>query len=180
MSLDRRHFLAACTSLGLSSTLLPGVLYAAATEAEAKRITPEMIDDAAILAGVPIAPDQKAAMLSILNQNRKGFDELRALNMPNSVSPAFIFNPLPPGQEPTPPPPGADLRKPLKLSPASSKEVPRDLNQLAFYTVRDLGDLIRRKKVSSLDLTQMYIGRMKKYDPQLHCVITITEERALA
>jgi Asp-tRNA(Asn)/Glu-tRNA(Gln) amidotransferase A subunit family amidase len=180
MPLDRRHFLAACTSLGLSSTLLPGVLYAAAAEAETKRITPEMIDDAAIIAGVPIAPDQKAAMLSILNQNRKGFEELRALNMPNSVSPAFIFDPLPPGQEPTPPTPGVDPRKSLHLSPASGKEVPKDLHQLAFWTVRDLGELVRRKKVSSLDLTQMYIARLKKYDPQLHCVITITEERALA
>jgi Asp-tRNA(Asn)/Glu-tRNA(Gln) amidotransferase A subunit family amidase len=183
MSLDRRKFLAVCSQVGVASTLLPGVLYAVAAKAEDKRITAAMIDQAAVIAGITIEPDQKAAMLSILNTNRKGFDELRALNMPNSVPPAIIFDPMPPGQKPTPPPAGADLRKPLHISPApaiASKEVPKDLNDLAFCTVRELGELIRRKKVSSLALTEMYIARLKKYDPMLHFVVTITEERALA
>jgi Asp-tRNA(Asn)/Glu-tRNA(Gln) amidotransferase A subunit family amidase len=183
VSLDRRQFLDACGKMGFASTLFPGVLYAVAAKAEDARITEAMIDDAAVIAGVPIAPDQKAAMLSVLKANRKGFDELRALNMPNSIPPAFIFDPMPPGQEPLPPPAGADLRQPLHMSPApaiASKEVPKDLNELAFATVRELGELVRCKKVSSLGLTQMYIARLKKYAPSLHFVITITEERALA
>jgi Asp-tRNA(Asn)/Glu-tRNA(Gln) amidotransferase A subunit family amidase len=183
MSLDRRRFLNAVGTLGFASTLLPGVLFSIAAEAEDKRITAEMIDEAAVIAGVSIEPDQKAAMLSALNSNRKSFDQLRALKMPNSVPPAFVFDPMPPGQEPTPPPAGADLRKPLHISavPAiASKDVPKDLNGLAFCTVRELGELVRRKKVSSLDLTQMYLGRLKKYDPKLHFVITLTEDRALA
>jgi len=183
MSLDRRNFLNACGQLGFASTLLPGVLFSMAAEAEEKHITPEMIDAAAIIAGVPIAPDQRAMMLSTLNGNLKGYESLSAIKMPNSVPPAFVFNPLPPGQEPVPPPTGADLRKPLHISPApavAGKEIPADLNALAFCTVRELGELVRRKKVSSLALTEMYIARLKKYSPQLHFVITITEERALA
>ncbi len=103
--------------------------------------------------------------------------------MPNSIPPAFVFDPMPPGQTPTPPPPGADLRKPLHISPApaiTSQPVPKDLNDLAFFTVRELGELVRRKKVSSVDLTQMYLARLKKYDPTLHFVVTLTENRALA
>ena len=73
MSLDRRRFLNACGSLGFASTLLPGVLFTIASKAEDPRVTPEMIDEAAIIAGVPIAPDQKDSMLSILSSNRKGF-----------------------------------------------------------------------------------------------------------
>jgi Asp-tRNA(Asn)/Glu-tRNA(Gln) amidotransferase A subunit family amidase len=183
MSLDRRIFLNACGKLGFASTLLPGVLYSIAAEAETKTITADMIDDAAVIAGVPIAPDQKAAMLATLNGNLKGFEEISALKMPNSVPPAFVFDPLPPGQEPTPPPPGVDIRKALHISPApaiAAKEVPRDLNTLAFCTVRELGELVRRKKISSLALTEMYIARLKRYSPQLHFVITITEDRALA
>src|ERR1700722_17060629 len=103
MSLDRRAFLNSCGWLGFASTLLPGVLYAMATKAEDQKITVDMIDKAAAIAGVPIAPDQKATMLSVLNANRKSFDELRALNMSNSVPPAIYFDPLPPGQKPTPP-----------------------------------------------------------------------------
>ncbi len=183
MSLDRRRFLNACSSLGFASTLLPGVLYTIAAEAEDAKITAALIDHAALIAGIPIEPDQKAAMLSILNTNRKGFDELRALNMPNSVPPAIIFDPMPPGQTPASPPAGADPRKPLRVSPApaiAGKDVPKDLNEIAFATARELGELVRRKKVSSLNLTEMYIARLKKYDPTLHFVVTITEERALA
>ena len=183
MSLDRRKFLSACGSLGFGATLLPGVLFTIAAKAEDKRITADMIDDAAIIAGVPVAPDQKEAMLSILNTNRKGFVELRTLELRNDIPPAFIFDPMPPGQEPTPPPPGADLRKPLHITAApaiASKDVPKDLNEIAFATVRELGELVRCKKVSSLDLTEMYIARLKKYNQQLYLVITLTEERALA
>ncbi len=185
MPFDRRNFLSTCTQLGFASTLLPGVLYgmavAAAEANQDRKITAAMIDDAAAIAGVPIAPDQKAAMLSMLNSNRKSFEEIRALHIPNAVSPAFNFDPLPPGQTPEPPPPGMDRRKPLHLSPAvASKEVPSDLNALAFSTVRDLGELLRRKKVSSLALTQMYLARLKKYNPKLNFYVTLTEQRALA
>ncbi len=183
MSLDRRSFLDVCSRLGFASTLLPGVLYSVAAHAEDKRITAEMIDSAAAIAGVPVQPDQKAAMLSLLSANRKTFDELRALNLGNDVPPAFIFDPLPPGQEPTPPPAGVDIRKPLHISPApavAAKDVPKDLNEIAFATVRELGELVKRRKVSSVALTEMYIARLKKYDPQFHFMVTLTEARALA
>ena len=183
MSLDRRDFLNTCGKLGFASTLLPGVLFSIAAEAADQHVTAAMIDDAAAIAGVPIAPDQKAVMLATLNGNLKAFAQVSALKMPNSIPPAIVFDPLPPGQKPTPPPAGIDLRKPLHISPApaiAGKEVPSDLNALAFCTVRELGELVRRKKVSSLALTEMYIARLKRYSPQLHFVITITEDRALA
>jgi Asp-tRNA(Asn)/Glu-tRNA(Gln) amidotransferase A subunit family amidase len=50
---------------------------------------------------------------------------------------------------------------------------------LAFLPVTELSELVRRRRVSSLELTQMYLARLKKYDPVLHCVITLTEDRAL-
>jgi Asp-tRNA(Asn)/Glu-tRNA(Gln) amidotransferase A subunit family amidase len=183
MSLDRRSFLSTCSRFGFAATLLPGALYSLAAEAEDKKITVAMITDAAALAGIPIADDQKAAMVNALNANRKAFEEFRELPITNAVPPAFNFDPLPPGQYPVPPPPGTDLRKPLHISPApaiASKEVPKDLNELAFATVRELGELVRRKKVSSLALTEMYLSRLKKYDPQMHFVINLTEERGLA
>jgi Asp-tRNA(Asn)/Glu-tRNA(Gln) amidotransferase A subunit family amidase len=183
MSLDRRNFLHACGQCGFAFTLLPGVLYAQAAKSGDKRITAEMVAKSAAIAGVPVAPDQIAAMVPILNSNRRSFDQLRALDMPNSVAPAFVFDPMPPKQKPTPPPPGVNSRIPLGISSApaiASKDVPKDLDALAFCTIRELGELVRRKKVSSIDLTQMYLARLKKYDPLLHFVVTYTEERALA
>src|SRR5204862_1276739 len=57
---------------------------------------------------------------------------------------------------------------------------PKNLEDLAFASVRELGELVRTKKVSSLALTEMYLGRSKKYDPALKFAVTLTEERALA
>jgi Asp-tRNA(Asn)/Glu-tRNA(Gln) amidotransferase A subunit family amidase len=53
------------------------------------------------------------------------------------------------------------------------------LEGLAYLSVRELAELVKTRKVSSLDLTKMYLARLKRLDPQLHCVITLTEERAL-
>jgi Asp-tRNA(Asn)/Glu-tRNA(Gln) amidotransferase A subunit family amidase len=40
--------------------------------------------------------------------------------------------------------------------------------------------LIRTHQVSSEELTRFYLERLKKFGPKLHCVVTLTEERALA
>jgi Asp-tRNA(Asn)/Glu-tRNA(Gln) amidotransferase A subunit family amidase len=56
---------------------------------------------------------------------------------------------------------------------------PRDLEELAFASVGRLAALIRTRKVTSVELTEMYIGRLKKYGPVLHCVITLTQDRAM-
>ncbi|MGH7457039.1 MAG: amidase, partial [bacterium] len=45
--------------------------------------------------------------------------------------------------------------------------------------VGDLAELIRTRRVTSTQLTQMYLDRLKKYGPKLECVVTLTEERAL-
>src|SRR6201995_1123778 len=98
MTLDRRKFLSACTTAGVGSALLPGVLYTLAAQAqdakpgELPKITTAMLDQAASLAGVPLEPKQKEMMLDSLNGMREGYAEIRKLKMPNSIPPAFVFN----------------------------------------------------------------------------------------
>lgn len=189
MSLDRRDFLAISGRFGLASTLFPGALYTLATQAQAQsgatpgsdtppqlpRITPEMIDQAADLAGITIPAEDRQAMLDGLNEDHKGYVEIRKLNLPNSVPPAFVFDPLPPHVS------VSSDRKPAVYSKApATMTVPSNLEDLAFASAMELGDMVRRRKVSSTNLTQMYLRRLKRYDPLLHFVITLTEDRALA
>ena len=182
MPLDRRSFLAIAGQFGLASTLFPGVLYAAAAqakggegEASLKPITPEMIEEAAALAGVPIAPEQRQMMLEGLNDEREGYRAIRALELPNAIAPAFVFDPLPAGAV-------LDTsREPARYSKAPAlASASQNLEELAFLSVMELGELIRRKKVTSVALTQMYLTRLKRYDSLLQFVVTLTEERALA
>src|SRR5437870_2382772 len=63
--LDRRRFLGVCSALGVSSTLFPGVLWALAEQKE--KVTKQMIDEAALVADVPIADEYKQMMLDGLN-----------------------------------------------------------------------------------------------------------------
>jgi len=73
-------------------------------------------------------------------------------------------------------------RRPARISAAPSVAgvAPKNLEDVAFYSVRQLAELVRSKKVSSTALTQMYLERLKRYDPSLKFVITLTEDRATA
>ncbi|MGA2167060.1 MAG: amidase [Terracidiphilus sp.] len=202
--LDRRGFLTACSSVGITSALLPGILYTLAAEAqeaapgtkpnEPAKITAEMIDQAAALAGVgPFTADQKKMMLEGLNDQRGSNEPIWELKLANSVPPAFVFHPLPAAKESEGAAPDCESVKGFIDLPDSSLAcigeigedraavlvAPPRIEDLAFSTVKELSELLAACKITSLALTQMYIARLKRYDPKLHFVITLTEERAL-
>lgn len=172
--LQRRTFMKTCSAMGLAGTLFPGVLWAQAEAEGAKRITKKMIDNAAAIANVPITDEFKELMLSDLNDQAKGYDDIYKLHIPNSVAPALLFDPVLPGMT------FETERKPLRMSEAPSVAAPNNMEDLAFASVRELAELVRTKKVSSLALTEMYLQRLKKYEPTLKFAVTLTEERALA
>lgn len=185
--LDRRRFLAVCSQFGLGSTLLPGVLYTIAAQAQTQatpstspfpslsEITPAMVEQAAALAGVPLAPDQISMMLAALNQQRDGYSAIRALHLQNSVAPAYIFDPLP--QDTI-----LQTRReaPIYGKPPAVGEPPINLEELAFANIPKLAEYIRTKKVSSVALTEMYMERIRRFNPALHFLVTLTQDRAMA
>ena len=181
----RRRFLAVSTAAGLGSTLFPGVLLALATNSAAAQspapsnasptfaaITPEMIEQAAAIAGLTFTAEQRKLMMEGLTGVREDIVEIRKLNLPNSVAPALIFDPVPGGTVLD------TARQPIKLGPAPSIASSNE-EQLAFASVRQLSELLRTRKVTSMELTRLYLARLKRFDPTLHFVITLTEDRAL-
>ena len=174
--LDRRSFMRTCSGMGMAGTLFPGVLWAQAEAQGAKKITKEMIDNAAAIADAPIPDEYKEMLLENLNDRAKGYEEIYKLKIPNSVDPALIFDPVLPGMK------FETQKRPMRMSkaPKSAAGAPKNLEDLAFASVRELAELVRTKKVSSVELTEMYLGRLKKYDPLLKFTVTLTEERALA
>jgi Asp-tRNA(Asn)/Glu-tRNA(Gln) amidotransferase A subunit family amidase len=174
--MDRRAFLAVCSKFGLGSTLLPGVLWAMADQKSS--VTREMIDNASLVADVPIADEYKEMMLESLNGYTKDYELIYALKISNQVAPAIVFDPVPPGMKLA-----TERTGPLKISAglsSKSEGVPKNLEDVAFYTVYRLAELVRTKKVSSTALTEMYLERLKRYDSTLKFVITLTEDRAHA
>jgi len=181
MGLDRRGFLTVCSRAGVASVLLPGVLYTLATQAQgdgkppsAAKLTAELLDAAAMLAGVSLTAEQKKMMLDGLEEQRGSYAAIRELKIANSVAPAFVFNPLPAGAV------VETGRREPRWSAAVAMKAPANLEDLAFATIRELAELVRTRQVTSLALTRMYLERLKRYDSKLHFVISLTEERALA
>jgi len=197
-TLDRRDFLAACTRAGITSALLPGILYTLAAQSEetnpaAKlpelaKITPEMLDQAAEMAGVgPFTAEQKQMMLQGLNDQRDAYAPIRALKIPNSVAPAYVFHPgkaaktvCDPSCEKLPSAPGEMAITITDDGGYGHRPIPAQIEDMAFWSVLELGKAIGFGKVKSVDLTKMYLDRLKRYASKLHFVITLTEERALA
>lgn len=169
---DRRSFLATCAAFGVGSTLFPGVLWAKL--ASGADITVQTIADAEQLAGVQFDVAERELMLDSLKNQEAQIEALHKIPLDNSVSPAIVFNPVLPGRTVPTGPPRAPVRSHVVIP-----SVPANLNDLAFLPVTQLSELIRTRKVTPTQLTQMYLARLKKYDPQLKCVITLTEDRAL-
>ncbi len=170
--LDRRAFMSRLSSFGLAATVFPDALWALAEEKG--KVTKEVIAQAEQVAGLAFTEPQREMMVKGLNSLEEDFTKIRAVPLPNSVPPALRFVPLLPGARP---PEGADA---FALSPQTAPAVGDDLEELAFLPATTLGVLIAEHKVTSTALTKMYLARLKRYDPILHCVITYTEERALA
>jgi Asp-tRNA(Asn)/Glu-tRNA(Gln) amidotransferase A subunit family amidase len=161
--------------MGLATTLFPGVLWAMADEKS--KVTRDMIDNAAVIADVHISDEYKDMMLESLTDFAADYDAIYAMKLSNDVAPAFNFDPVPAGMKLD------TLRRPMKISAAPSvgaSGVPNNLEEVAFFSVRQLAELVRTKKVSSTALTEMYLERLKRYDATLKFVVTLTEERARA
>ena len=68
-------------------------------------------------------------------------------------------------------------RTPIEVEPWRGP-VPTDETDITFLPVHRLASLIRDRRISSVDLTEIYLERMKRYDPILLCAVTILEDRA--
>lgn len=46
-------------------------------------------------------------------------------------------------------------------------------------SIRELAKALRSKQISSVELAKLFLDRIKKFDPQLNSIITVTEDKAL-
>jgi Asp-tRNA(Asn)/Glu-tRNA(Gln) amidotransferase A subunit family amidase len=170
---DRREFMGYFASIGLGSTLLPGVLWAKAANGE--EINASAIACAEEIAGLKFDDAEREMMLDGLKTQAARLDALHKIPLSNSVAPAIIFNPRPAKAAAS-----FAARGRMSRSRVAVPRRPANLDDLAFQPVTVLSEMIRRRIITPSELTRMYLARLKKYDPQLLAVITLTEDRALA
>ena len=136
-------------------------------------ISKEDVGSAEKIIGIDFTEAETDSMLGNLEGLLGSYKKLREIKIANSIPPVILFNPVPlnfkfPAEQ-----------KPVQFSDYSYTKIPADKRELAFYSIGELAELIRTTAITSTELTKYFLERLKKYNPVLHCVITITEERAL-
>jgi len=169
---SRRDFLATLTALGVGSGIFPGALYA--TVAAGEEITDATILAAAEIAGVQFTEEERALMLDGLKRQTAQLQRLHRIPIENAVAPAMIFTPLP-RQDAIPRGP----QRPIVPTRRPTPPKPAALDSLAYASVTELAALLRTRAITSVALTEMYLARLARLDPQLLCVTSLTTARAL-
>ncbi len=134
-------------------------------------ITANTIAEAEKLQGIFFTPAERAMMIEDFEGRLETMAAMRAMNMPNDLAPALVFDPkLPRKSIPS-------QRNELQLSPVN-RPAPKDENDLAFASVVELGAWLRAGIVTSVQLTELYLKRIAAHDRKLNAYITVTPELA--
>ena len=155
-----------------STYLAPGAL-PQVSSSTSNPITREAVAGAEKVIGLGFTEVERDSMLEGLKEQLGNYQGIRAVTIPNAVPPAVMFNPIPVGMK------FEKSRTPFMATPPGKIVLPADKEDLAFYSVGQLGFLLKTRQISSVELTRMYLDRLKRYGPKLECVITLTEDIAM-
>lgn len=169
----RRRFLSSLPAAVAAGLTVPAL----AGQDQAQRVSRETLDCAEKVFGIDFTNAEEEAALGGVNRNLDAFERLRALDIPLDTEPAITFRPYLPGKKPKP---GATPGAKIKVAMKSRAGRGSSLEEVAFWPVTALAPLLQRREISSTDLTKMYLARLKRYNPKLNCVVTLTEDLALA
>ncbi len=164
--MKKRYFLAACAFSFLAGAFVTD-------DDPAKPLTAELVDAASRVFGLTFTQTERDSMLGNLTNYRSNYEALRKIDVSNDVAPALYFNPLPDGFKL---PQGAAS---FKASPVGKTALPANRDDLAYYSVAQLGELLRTRQITSEKLTQFFLDRLKTHNAKLFCVVTFTDELAL-
>jgi Asp-tRNA(Asn)/Glu-tRNA(Gln) amidotransferase A subunit family amidase len=153
----------------LLSLLLPF-----ATFAQTKNDTISLIQKTAALYDLEFSNAEADSLIDNLNGYTQTIKGMHKTLPANDIPFPFAFNPVPYGMN------KQKMNQTVSLPFVANIRLPKNKNDLAFYSIPELAGLIRTKQITSVELTKFFIGRLKKWGDTLECVITLTEDTAMA
>lgn len=202
--LNRRRLLTSLAATGIGSSVLHRAIVASLDDQ--KTFTIEALKNAEWISDLQLTDEQRTEILNSVQRNSATMAEFRKKKLTYDVPMAIQFAPtanypqiktLTRSAMPITHQAKANVAKAAKVAKAAGDEqkahaekVTNEDNQpagkrpssdeaLALLPVSQLSTLIRQRKISSSELTKIYLDRLKKYGPMLRCVVTLTEELAL-
>jgi Asp-tRNA(Asn)/Glu-tRNA(Gln) amidotransferase A subunit family amidase len=137
------------------------------------KITETEIAAAEALLGVSYTAAERALMVGNLEGQITSAGAVRSLDLPNSAPMALRFDPRPPGFRM--PSGSGRLRYSARVAP-----LPTDTEDIAFAPLVDLSAWIAAGKLTSRELTEIYLARIEELAPRLECFATVTADLARA
>jgi Asp-tRNA(Asn)/Glu-tRNA(Gln) amidotransferase A subunit family amidase len=133
-------------------------------------ITADVLGAAQQVAGVALPASERESARTLIARNLANIEAIRAVQVPTETEPAFSYRPPRPRQ----------IRPPARVPAAAPKALtkPTSIESVAFEPVTTLAERLRTRQISSVDLTAMYLERLKKHDATLNCIVTLTEALA--
>ncbi|MCA9295650.1 MAG: amidase, partial [Phycisphaerales bacterium] len=136
-------------------------------------ITMRTIEEAEKLAAVRFTERERSQILEIIESDVERFFERRAIRLPNELAPALEFDPRLPGESYEPRQTGVQFDLPGRTV------LPVREPDIAYASLTQLSGWIRDRRITSRELTRLYLDRLARLDPQLAFVVTRMEESAL-
>ena len=175
MELNRRRLLQALAATGIGTATLHRAAVTVAQETpDGVKIDKDVLKQAEWISGNELTDEQRESLVRSVKQNQSGIEQLRKLELTGADQPAVYFGTLE-AQTDT----RVEIKRSVPITTAAVPKRPETDEALAFLPVTELANLVRNRKVSSVELTKLYIARLKKYDPMLKFVVNLTEELAM-
>jgi Asp-tRNA(Asn)/Glu-tRNA(Gln) amidotransferase A subunit family amidase len=137
------------------------------------RISVDSIAFAENLIGLNFTPVERDSMLSTLEGQKKSYEALRKMSLANDIAPSLIFDPLPQGFIPN----REQTEQNWGLN--ADGNLPSNEADIAFLPVSTLSTLVKNQKITSEEITKIYISRLKSHGDTLELLVTLMEEQAL-
>jgi Asp-tRNA(Asn)/Glu-tRNA(Gln) amidotransferase A subunit family amidase len=185
MPIARRRFLKSVPAAVAAGVSLPAAAAAQRGGQTAPRFDKDALKCAEEVIGVHFTDAEEEMAAASASRNLDAYEELRKLNVPLDTEPAVTFRPYRGKARPAASPAtskqgeGRPRSGRLTVAKPPAVQLGASLETLAFEPVTTLASLIESRRISSTDLTRMYLERLKRYGDRLHCVVTLTEELAL-
>jgi len=154
--------------------LVWGAMAVAQNQTPPDTITHQNVVGAERIIGLKFTDAKRDSMLDGLKDHLTNYENIRKVHLPNDVPPAILFNPIPAGMK------FDTEKKPFTLGTGEAVTMPSHYQDIAFYSIGQLTQLIKSRRITSQQLTELYIARLKKYGPRLHCVVTLMESTAIS
>ena len=150
--------------------MLLGVEYLAAQQLDEHQVLHQYLK----MIDIRMDDEELDSLRENLANAMRAYESLHGVAIPNHTPPVLQFIP------PLNPDRIESLQVPIDFALPTKVKKPNKPEEIAFLSVGELSVLIKNRELTSLELTLIYLDRLRRFGDTLQCVITLTDSLAIA